>query len=83
MNGFTVCRFCLRTVRVQNGKLCRHVPGNHRPTCEGFKTDALWVEKHKLDAGGRNTKGVCMMCGETETNPECPQCCYEKRNAKE
>jgi len=79
-HGYTTCRYCLRTVRVANGKLCYHIPGNYQPTCRGHRTEALWVEEHALDAGGRNPIGKCMKCGEFETNPDCRQCCYEKRH---
>jgi len=81
-NGYTKCIKCLRTVRVADGKLCYHVRTTWGSTCEGFKTDSLWVEKHALTARGRNTLGECMACGETETNPDCQQCCYEKRHSE-
>ena len=78
--SYTVCKYCLRTVKVTDGKLNQHVPANYKATCKGYKTEALWVEKHALNAMARNSRGVCMRCGETVTNPECHQCCYEKRN---
>jgi len=75
----------MRTVSVdKNNLLGCHVDngwirGRKAVRCKGFKTEARWVEKHKLSAMGRNRQGVCMACGETETNRECPQCCREKR----
>lgn len=80
MLGFTRCQRCLRVVKVRDdGTLNYHVSGTWEDTCPGFKSAALWVDKNKLSAGGRNSSGVCMRCGETEENPECPQCCFEKR----
>lgn len=83
MNGYTKCRHCLRCVRVANGLLCRHIKHTwDKEQCPGFKTEAKWVDGNKLNAFGRNPQGFCMAChghisdGE---NPECHQCCYEKR----
>jgi hypothetical protein len=73
----------LRIVKVTNGKLNRHVPDNYKPTCQGFKTEALWVEKYAVNAHGRNTQGVCARCERTPdqgVNLNCTQCCFERRH---
>jgi hypothetical protein len=77
---YTKCQFCLRTVPVTKGKLNYHIPDTWaKKACQGHGTDALWVEGNRLNAFGRNTQGECMRCGETKTNPDCPQCSYKKR----
>jgi len=83
MNGYTVCKHCLRTVKVTDGKLNRHVPANWETTCKGFKTGALWVDSRKLNATGRNSDGYCMRCERHVSegpNLNCTQCCFERRN---
>lgn len=83
MNGYTVCSKCVRVVKVKDGKLTRHVPDSWADTCEGFKTDALWVESNKLNAMGRNPDGYCMRCYQhvdKGPNLDCHQCCYERRH---
>ncbi len=48
-----------------------------------FKQPAKWAVPRPLDAGGKNPAGECMRCGwsvEDGENPDCIQCCYEKRS---
>jgi hypothetical protein len=83
MNGHTRCPHCLRIVKVTDGKMNRHVPDHYEKTCEGFKQEALWIEKYALNANGRNRDGVCMRCHrhiDNGVNFDCHQCCFERRN---
>lgn len=83
MTGYTVCKKCLRTVKVTDGKLAYHVPGSWSNTCDGAKTDALWIDTCELNASGRDTDGFCMRCNQHikhGPNLDCQQCCYERRN---
>jgi hypothetical protein len=69
MSGYTVCKYCLRPVQVVGGKLVYHTPGNDKPTCKGFKTDALWTEDTRLTTIGRNPQGYCRPEGGSHRRP--------------
>ncbi len=87
-NGHTVCPECIQTVSVRNGLIGYHLGNggyrNARSKCPGHKQKARWVEEKSLNAMGRNTAGDCMKCGGAVAdgaNPDCTQCCYEKRHS--
>jgi len=85
LSGFTKCKHCLKAVRVAKGKLCYHIKTTwSNKACPGFKTEAAWIDTHSLNAHGRNSQGFCMACEghiSDGANPDCQQCCYEKRHA--
>ena len=59
-----------------------------RATCPGSGEKPRWIETGEgasLNARGRNPGGFCMRCNQHVSegeNPDCPQCCFAKRNAQ-